>query len=115
MTSAERHSVQRLERVKVKRVFVLESVLDAVPSIISPMSTGLKVVGIILNIFLAGLGFILAPSGKKTRGWFWFGLWLIGTIALSVLLSPQSNSPALFWAVVVNIWSAVEFARISTP
>lgn len=76
------------------------------------MTTGLRIGGIILNVLLAGLGFILAPTGKKTRGWFWFGIWFLGTIIVPILFRQQGNTLSLLWAVVVNIWSAVEFARI---
>lgn len=76
------------------------------------MASSLKVVGIVLNVLLAGLGFLLAPSGKKTQGIFWFGLWLIGNLLFPILFSMETNTFSLFWSVIVNIWSAVTFSRL---
>ena len=71
-----------------------------------------RIVGIVLNVFLAGLGFLFAPKGKKSKGWLWFGIWFLGNLIVPVVFAMSTNTFSLWWSVVFNIWSAVDFAGI---
>lgn len=80
------------------------------------MNTALRVIGVVLNVLLAGLGFIVAPKGKKTRGIFWFGIWFLGSILVPVVFSMGREATTLtgtYWAVVINVLSAVDFFRLT--
>lgn len=77
------------------------------------MQTSLRVLGVVLNIFMAGLGFLFAPKGKKTRGIAWFGGWLLGNLVIPVLFSMEGNGFSILWNVFMNIASAIDFFGIT--
>ncbi|MBB5379206.1 hypothetical protein HNQ07_004721 [Deinococcus metalli] len=75
------------------------------------MSTVNGIVGVVLNLILAGLGFVLAPKPRGKQGLYWFALWLAGNAILPIFFRHPYHFFYLNWAFAVNLFSAEEFAR----
>lgn len=71
------------------------------------------VAGTIINVFLAGLGYIFAPKGKKMQGVLWFGAYLVGSLFIDIILPNITPPASIFWIFGINIWSAISFFNIS--
>ena len=83
-----------------------------VPDTLNFMDKRWRIWGIVLNVVVAGLGFLFAPKGKRAPGWFWVVLWLVGNLVIPVVFAMKTNTFSMWWSVVVNIASAVHFSQI---